>query len=444
MTTQLALAPPPASTPVFDSKWRWLAQGACRALWFFAVPALLSAVYVRYGVPSAAGVRSELGRALVRLAHDQLVPLGVGSFLLFTWLFRYWRLHLPGARWLSTAGDFARFARNPRQWSLLERKLSAESLRELATVLQRLEAEIDRNDIATAARTERAARALAAPALRAREWSHALQAVAAAVFAAMFALLIREHALAPVRVLSGSMLPNLTPGDLLLADRTAYRTRLSGVAPGGDEKMPRRGDIVVFTPPEGEETSEPLVKRVIGIPGDRIAMRGSRPVINGWEVPACDAGHYLYVLPDGAVSARLWVEFMDDRAYLTVAAPALRQFPEPYEVKAGEVFVLGDNRNNSSDSRAWNEGHGAGAKLDAIVGRVRWFLLGARRDQHFDLSRLLGDADSARLHLEGIDVTVLQESIAKCLAEWPKDTHVPADAPNAPSVVVPPIPLRGE
>ncbi len=220
--------------------------------------------------------------------------------------------------------------------------------------------------------------------------------------AASAALLFRTFVARPYRVEGASMLPTLEPGDLVVGTTLPGRTL-------------RRGDVLVF---------RQRVKRVIGLPGDRIGMREATPVINGWTVPSCDAGDYLYIPSDDAqaVHGRVRVEFLDGRTYLTVAAPA-KPFPQTYVVKPGEVFVLGDDRGNSTDSRAY----GGGVPLDAVEARVDRFLSGAHRGGDADLGRLLRSIDALQIRprLEGVDTKALEEGVRRCLETAPAVTHPP-------------------
>jgi signal peptidase I len=125
-------------------------------------------------------------------------------------------------------------------------------------------------------------------------------------------LLVECFVVQGYKVYGSCMEPNLVTGERLLANKIAYR--LSGIG---------RGDIVVFRPPHHPET--PFIKRVIGLPGDVLEIRDNRVYINGRQLRE----PYLH---------RTW---HDDRA--------------PARVRLGMVFVMGDNRDNSSDSRMWGE-----------------------------------------------------------------------------------------
>jgi len=209
------------------------------------------------------------------------------------------------------------------------------------------------------------------------------------------------------------MLPTLAPADEIIVDKMAFR------APRG----PRRGELIVFrhlAPSEPEH----LVKRVIGLPGDRMEMRGGHPVINGWIVPSCQAGIYVAAGSEGTLVAPAFVEFLEGDAYLTLQPLNVTRFVGPYEVLPGEYFVLGDSRGNSSDSRAWNSAQGGGVKLSNIDGLGRWFFVGRHHSGASDWSRIFHPL-GLDLHLDAMDPTELEQGIARCLGNRPSNTHPP-------------------
>ncbi|HUH29815.1 MAG TPA: signal peptidase I [Rhodanobacter sp.] len=200
-------------------------------------------------------------------------------------------------------------------------------------------------------------------------------------------LLLRSFVAEPFRIPSGSMMPTLDVGDFILVNKFAYGLRL----PAFNDKFvdlgePKRGDVVVFRFPgylcrvgghlvrSGDMTcndphaavpQQNWIKRVVGLPGDSIEVHGADVVINGVRVNAKEVGPYVGN-PARAVEqtmldmgATVWTE------HLGAVSHAVARMPEyntpkavpndlvPSKVPAGCYLVMGDNRNDSLDSRWW-------------------------------------------------------------------------------------------
>jgi signal peptidase I len=428
------------------------AQKVLQALWFGVIPALLAALAVRFLIPAT--VSGPEG-VIARVADRYGLLLGIALFFVFSLVLRHWRFHLPGGRYASALPahlvveekDADRLAEWAGAAALHERIGGRAMARHLPRTLDpaaRIALDGRRSELARAIETgDRdsarlsmvALEGLASEALASQRKRDALGLVAAVLAAYAAALALRARVVEPYRVLSASMLPTLEPADYVAGSHLAYRPLL-GTA-DEERKAPRRGDVIVFRKDavaleRAAVVPDILIKRVIGVPGDSISMHGDVPVINGWEVPYCDAGKYLYIGPDGGMlRGRVRVEFLDERTYLTLQSRWLA-FDGPYVVKPGEVFVLGDNRSNSLDSRAWNGRLGGGVPFEAIAARAQWFVAGNHRSGNPDYSRLLRPLDTLerRLHMEGFDAEHLEEGVSRCLRTRPSMTH-PPDPPGA-------------
>lgn len=193
--------------------------------------------------------------------------------------------------------------------------------------------------------------------------------------------------LAPVRsavadwndVPSGSMRPSILEGDRIFVDKLAYGLRVPFTTRWFAQwDGPRRGDVVTLASPQDGTR---LVKRVVGIPGDRIAMSGNRLVVNGepvsYRVERRDAeGH----LPDGRpVRVSILEEQLPGHAHPLTLTPGIasrRSFPE-VRVPEDSYFVMGDNRDLSEDSRFFGF-----VARDLIYGRVTHVALSFDPDHH--------------------------------------------------------------
>ncbi len=178
-------------------------------------------------------------------------------------------------------------------------------------------------------------------------------------------LVLRSFVVEPFRIPSESMLPTLLNGDFILVNKFSYGLRL----PVLNTKLigngqPARGDVVVFRYPR--EPAVAYIKRVIGLPGDRLEYRNKQLLINGQPAvltllpddPA-DPGYQQFNERLNEVNHRIQVSAAG-RWGLAGLWPGLQLLREPdgtvaweYQVPEGQYFVMGDNRDNSSDSRVW-------------------------------------------------------------------------------------------
>lgn len=172
-------------------------------------------------------------------------------------------------------------------------------------------------------------------------------------------LLFRTFLIEPFRIPSGSMMPTLLVGDFVLVNKFAYGLRL----PVTDAKIfdigePRRGDIAVFKYPPNPK--EDYIKRIVGVPGDTISVRNEQLYVNG--KPALQD----YVGPDTDKDADsiktaqaggiVRSEQLGNVEHRIIVLPPFMRAPQTdgtWTVPQGYYFGMGDNRDNSSDSRFW-------------------------------------------------------------------------------------------
>jgi signal peptidase I len=171
----------------------------------------------------------------------------------------------------------------------------------------------------------------------------------------LIVLVVRSFLAEPFRIPSSSMLPTLEVGDFILVNKFAYGLRLpvlewEFLRTG----RPERGDVVVFRYPLNPR--EDYIKRVVGVPGDVVEYRGKRLWVNGVEMAYQPLGAYTASGDPGNDGAERLREDLGGASHEILLNPrvppgAVRE--GRWTLGPGEYFVLGDNRDNSQDSRVW-------------------------------------------------------------------------------------------
>jgi signal peptidase I len=179
--------------------------------------------------------------------------------------------------------------------------------------------------------------------------------------------LLRSFVFEPFRIPSGSMIPTLLVGDLILVNKYAYGIRLPVINSKLIEVSdPQRGDVMVFRPPH--EPEKDYIKRVIGVPGDEVVYEDKRLTINGEPLDVRSVDDFYD--PDRLVVTRQFEEnigkvqhrILNDDRMGNWANPMNFQFRDQCtyndrgfrcKVPTGHYFMMGDNRDNSADSRVW-------------------------------------------------------------------------------------------
>ena len=177
----------------------------------------------------------------------------------------------------------------------------------------------------------------------------------------LIVLLFRSFLAEPFKIPSGSMMPTLLVGDFILVNKFAYGLRLPVL---GTKLVsigePKRGDVFVFRypNPEHDPRKEGLdyIKRVIGLPGDEITYRNKTLYVNGKEVPQADVGPFVGSGNEARrmAGAEIHEEMLPEVEHQILQSSMLLPGREgSWRVPAGQYFAMGDNRDNSEDSRYW-------------------------------------------------------------------------------------------
>jgi signal peptidase I len=417
-----------------------LTRYALWAFWFVLLPAAIATGLVLW-LENTRGIFAQLG-AQVR---DQRVPAGIVLFTMAEMTLYYFRHQLPFAEHLTDSGgviprellqevEGARhlieevtriFERNEKA---VAKELAQSAQERIQSAVATLRTTVDANPFDKQAFREAFDRAHQLVDQNLAPWrkSEVREYVESIGVAVLIALTLRAVVVEAFKIPSGSMLPTLQIDDHIFVNKFVYGPTVPLTKFRIFPRMPpERADVIVFEFPDPEpgQEGQDFIKRVIALPGDTLDVSYGHPIINGWKVPSCRVGMYPYGEHDGhtAPYGELFVEFLGDASYLTVYEQGAAVGREgPYHVGPDEVYVMGDNRNNSHDSRRWRGGEGGGVPYGNIQGRAMnvWLPLSRFWVAVMGYPTLPKNVPPA-----------LKEGVERCLSQRPAETTPPPPKP---------------
>lgn len=205
----------------------------------------------------------------------------------------------------------------------------------------------------------------------------------------LIVLVLRSFIIEPFRIPSASMMPTLLRGDFILVNKYDYGVRLPvlNTKVFGDGK-PQRGDVIVFRYPENPKI--PFIKRVVGVPGDHLQYKDKSLTINGMEVGLNLKGVYhsegVGSRENGSYRLAEQLGEQDHEILINPLQPS--SVTVNRKIPAGHYFVLGDNRDNSRDSRYWGL-----VPDENLVGRAFYIWMNWSNNGIFDFGSWAVDWD---------------------------------------------------